>query len=282
MHLEGDETHRPADCELLVRKSDSASAPHRGADIRCFANSEGRISIDTLEPGLYDLHLRVREFEGTLASFLGVQVVAGQTCTDPRIQNITLSDHMDVLELALLGRFRWPLSRKAVRVHATDAGTPFTGGGFSDARGHVNVPIRKGLDSFQVCVEGYRTVRLEPAPGRTKLQLRTGIPAALTWPSDLAFDFETYEVSLSLKPRLGTLPTKYLDVHPKRPVRFEVEEPGTYDVQWWIRHKKSSLPGSTGVPNHPPQEIHVLDQEDRQSFVLAPNTKVLIEALESR
>ena len=277
-----DEGLGPDDVRVWIRGSERKFVPLR---------RDASFEVQALTPDTYSLEVVRRETrwqtESRPAALIeGLLVRAGETCRDPRIQNLFVDNPFQTLRIRVVDRSSTPLKGAVAGVQ--DGGTYRQTVSGADGVCHVrveNLPIDLRLAAF-----GYRTQKLLGVDSDREVLLEAGLPIRLRVrivPSREELEFglsawlkvvdETGEVLGSAWGTENADADLGLDEHGELAVR--VPYVGTYQCGFHLSLIHEHIGRGAELEFADPPRITVLEQPDEQVFDLTIPLAVVEDAV---
>jgi hypothetical protein len=215
-----------------------------------------------LDPGEADVSLILGDDEEPVWSIAGVQVIAGETTRDPRMQEIDLRGLFQTLRIQVLAQDQRPIEDGYVLVTGA---VPSHGqvNAAAIARGQAELPVHRLPVDLELVSTGFLTARLLQVDGPRTVVLERAIEVKLVLDSSFPLPEEPYSLQANLLPlvddrvspldryvtifRRGQVsgqssPSSLTDAHtfgPSREIRVFVTELGPQKL-YFVSIRKSS------------------------------------------
>ncbi|MCA8947913.1 MAG: carboxypeptidase regulatory-like domain-containing protein [Planctomycetes bacterium] len=169
-----------ADFVLLIRgevpPAGATQPMSRASSIR----HDGTFEVSELAPGSYTLSVRrsgaaARWQRPPPAEVGGLQIVAGETCRDPRIQRIEIAGPERALQITIVDRLSTPLQHASVTVIGAEGAHPVA----ADSSGICRLPYDTLPVDLEVTAFGHRPRLLRGVTGDQQVALERGITVLL-------------------------------------------------------------------------------------------------------
>ena len=116
----------------------------------------GGFRFENVHPGTYRIELRTKDTEWLVASVSDVEVVAGETTLDPRLQGLDLRGKLRLLRLRVERADGTPFAEERVELYVDREG----GSTYTDDQGRLVALVRTEDENFLFGQRGYGPVEL--------------------------------------------------------------------------------------------------------------------------
>jgi len=234
-----------------------------------------------LLPGLRPVAIRAESQHTDLIRIEDVEVVSGQVCRDPRLQQIDLRGRLFYHEIELIGEE--PEERLQGDVLFGPAGAEET-----DERLWLSgktVKIISQAPEIDVVIQasGYRQEELRGLSGRAELRLSKGLAVTLV----LIGDAELPRPPVFIKPFLvpveadgGSIDFGGDSLDERRVVTTKVTQPGLTKLRWLIERRTPTSSVATSHELEREQRFDVLDIDGTQQFEIELTQEEMDELVE--
>lgn len=263
----------------LVESTESGEQPnlrYRKATVR----ADGAFELGALLPGSYEVTLRARNVADELAAAPGVEVAAGETTRDPRLQGIDLRGLLHVHRVSIDSR---PTLSRWGRLRHRPAGAAGWGEWvLFNEDGLTLVTLAPRLD-LELTAPGYRTVRLDDVGEEVEARLDVGFPVRLRLPASVSLPEPPYLLKAQLTPP-GGVDDALVDLFgpafdERREVSVTAPATGPMEVAWIVERRRDDGSSPRVVPSAPRRTVDVRDLPGEQLFVLEITPEEVAEIL---
>lgn len=257
------------DIRLLARYTDRPGVPDRHGVLL----PDGRFLFAAeLSSGVVTLLIHPFASDLVVHEERGIQVRAGETTRDPRLQNLDLRDRVRLLELEVVDPEGAPVPRGDV--HLLGAGTRLG----RVERGQARLFVPPGRLDLVVSAPEQRSAVLKGVEASCRVVLGPGLPVLLQIVPEPELSPD-YQLQFTLTHQ-GTGSVQRRVVRPGTELRLALPGPGPYVVAWFLLQRKSPPRKTLPVETPAPQAITVSDSPGEQVFRLALPPEALARAVE--
>jgi len=265
------------DSQLRAELRDQNAAEGETETAAAYVGSrQGKLSFESVPPGVYDLSLKVSHGVGkSLIQLRGLTVRAGESCADPRLDPIDLRDKIQAVDVLVVDSSGAPIEDASVNLTFERRSSGRRTG--ADGRRRLILPMDPSGFELRVRKDGFMAAVVKELRSEVRVTLEAA-PSILVQVAPGALSgLGSHVLSVSLRPAIrksGSLQqsTDSVDIVAGKDARISVAVPGSYRLRWTLWEVTG--PGSRSgrrVKTASDQVLEILAQ-DRDRLVIAQLT----------